>query len=113
MRDWVANGAASRYVLSEEAARDRIAGPCAVDAEAAAAFRLGHYLRAHGEPERAATWFAHAQQLCPDRWTFFRQALHLEETGKASGPEFAARVAALGERSYYPPLVLEPPAAPS
>jgi hypothetical protein len=113
VRDWVANGAASRYALSADAARDRIAGPSDVDAEAAAAFRLGHYLRAHGEPERAATWFAHAQQLCPDRWTFFRQALHLEETGKASGPEFAARVAALGERSYYPPLVLEPPAAPS
>jgi hypothetical protein len=59
-------------------------------------------LREHGEAERAKAWFDKARRLSPERWTFFRQALHLEEKGKASGPEFIAAVAALGERSYYP-----------
>ncbi len=107
IRDWVANGAASRFALSADEARDRVAGPSEDDARAAACFRLAHALRERGADARAAVWFARAQDLAPERWTFFRQKLHLEETGKASGPEFAARVAALGDRPYYPPLNLE------
>jgi hypothetical protein len=33
----------------------------------------------------------------------WRQAADLGEVGKASGPEFWARVHALGDRKYYPP----------
>jgi len=106
LRDWVQKGAASMYALSEDAARARIAGPSDADALAAATFRLGQYLRAHGDVEQAKRYFDEARRLCPDRWTFFRQALELEGTGKASGPEFAAAVAALGSRSYYAPLDL-------
>jgi hypothetical protein len=102
IRDWVENGARSRYALSEAEARERIAGPSQADALATASFRLGTFLREHGEAERAKAWFDKARRLSPERWTFFRQALHLEEKGKASGPEFIAAVAALGERSYYP-----------
>jgi hypothetical protein len=102
IRDWVENGAQSRYVLSEHEARERIAGPSQSDALAAASFRLGAFLRERGDAERAKPWFDEARRLSPERWTFFRQALQLEEKGKASGPEFLAAVAALGERSYYP-----------
>lgn len=102
IRDWVENGARSRYVLSADEARERIAGPSHEDARAAATFRLATFLRERGENERAKAWFDEARRISPERWTFFRQALQLEEKGKASGPEFLAAVAALGERSYYP-----------
>ncbi len=107
IRDWIEHGAASRYAFSPGEARERIAGPSTADAQAAANFRLGQYLRTNGDPQLAKPWFDEAKRLAPDRWTFFRQALHLEETGKASGREFRQRVAALGERPYYAPVVLE------
>jgi hypothetical protein len=102
IRDWVENGAKSRYALAADDARERIVGPSQADARAAACFRLAAFLRERGDVERAKPWFDEARRLSPERWTFFRQALQLEEKGKASGPEFLAAVAALGERSYYP-----------
>ncbi len=107
IRDWVEYGADSIYALSPDEVRERAAGPSESDVRAAASFRLANYFRERGEVERAQRWFDEAKTLAPDRWTFFRQALQLEEKGKASGPEFLARVAALGERSYYPEVTLE------
>lgn len=107
LRDWIERGARSRFVLSEEDARDRVAGPTATDALAAATFRLGQYLRERGEPDLAKRWFDAAAQLCPDRWTYFRQALQLQEVGKASGPEFQAKVRSLGDRKYYEEIRLD------
>jgi hypothetical protein len=106
IRDWVEKGAESVYALSNDEARERVAGPSETDVVAAASFRLGQYLRERGDGELAQRWFDEAKRLAPDRWTYFRQALDLEEKGKASGPEFLARVAALGERSYYPEVAL-------
>jgi len=106
IRDWVENGAASRYALSPEAARDRLTVPSETDALAAASFRLGNYLLDSGRTDLAQHWFDEAKRLCPDRWNFFRQALHLKEKGSASGPEFFAAVGALGSRTYYPEIVL-------
>ena len=102
IRDWAENGAASTYALSREDARERVGGPSEADALAAANFRLGQYLRERGDGDRASLWFDEAKRLSPNRWTFFRQSLQLEEIGKASGPDFLARVAALGDRPYYP-----------
>ncbi len=107
VRDWIEHGAQSRFALTPDEVRARVTGPSEDDALAAARFRLGHYLREQGEEALAKRWFDDAARLAPDRWTFFRQALALEEKGKASGPEFRARVAALGDRSYYPETVLE------
>ena len=107
VRDWVNNGTESPYALSTATARERIAGPSENEALAAANFALGQHLFARGNVAGAKRYFDEATRLCPDHWHYFRQALELEETGKASGPEFAAAVAALGERSYYAPVVLE------
>jgi hypothetical protein len=107
LRDWIENGAQSRFALSEGDLRDRVAGPTPMDALAAASFKLGQYLREHGKPGLAKPWFDEATRLCPDRWTYFRQALQLEEVGKASGPEFVAKLQALGERRYYEEIRLE------
>ncbi len=107
LRDWVERGSASRFALSEDDARERVAGPTATDALAAASFRLGQYLRERGNPELAKPWFDEAARLCPDRWTYFRQALQLEKVGKASGPEFVAKLRSLGDRRYYEEIRLD------
>jgi hypothetical protein len=107
LRDWVERGSASRFALSEAGARERVAGPTATDALAAASFKLGQYLRERGNPELAKPWFDEAARLCPDRWTYFRQALQLEEVGKASGPEFVAKLRSLGDRRYYEEIRLD------
>ena len=107
IRDWIVNGAESRFVLGGDEARERVGGPSATDALGAASFKLGHYLRENGLAERAKPWFDEAARLCPDRWNYFRQALQLEEVGKASGPEYVARLRALGKRRYYDEIRLE------
>jgi hypothetical protein len=107
LRDWIEHGADSRFALAESDARDRVAGLTANEALAAANFKLGQYLRGRGESELAKPWFDEAARLCPDHWTYFRQALQLEQIGKASGPEFATRVRSLGDRRYYEEIRLD------
>jgi hypothetical protein len=72
-------------------------------ARAHAHFRLGTWLRRHGKEAEADRHLAEASRLHPDSWNMWRQAADLEAIGKASGPEFWARVQALGEKHYYPP----------
>jgi len=112
IRDWVAHGAASRYALSADEIRSRVAGPSETDVLAAATFRLAQFLRETGRTDRARVWFDEARRLAPDRWNYFRQALDLNEKGSASGPEFFAAVAALGPRPYYPPTPSPYPPSP-
>jgi len=106
VRDWVAKGEASPYALTPEEVRARIAGPSANEALANANFRLGQYFRTQGHQADARLYFETARRLCPESWHFVRQALELEEVGKASSPEFFAAVDALGDRPYYPPVDL-------
>ncbi len=101
LRDWIERGGDSGYALDPEKARDRVAPMTDDEARGATAFALGRYLHENGKPELAKRWFDEATRLCPEHWTYFRQALQLEETGKASGPEFVARLRALGDKRYY------------
>jgi len=109
VRDWVANGEVSEYVLSPEEVRSRIAGqgPSEAEASANANFRLAQYLRARGFADDAQRYFIEARRLAPESWHFLRQSLELEELGKASGPEFFSAVDALGDRPYYPAVEFE------
>ena len=107
LRDWVKNGAASRYALAPEQMRARIAAPSSDEATANANFRLGQYLFAQGDKVAAQRYFDRARQLSPESWHFVRQALELVAVGNASSPEFFAAVDALGDRPYYPPVDLE------
>ena len=72
-------------------------------AEAHARFRLGVWLRAHGDIVEGDRQMNTASALHPDSWSMWRQAADLDEVGKASGPDFWKRVQALGDRPYYPP----------
>jgi tetratricopeptide (TPR) repeat protein len=106
LRDWVRNGERSAYALSAEEARQRSPALTDDDALAAVHFRLGVHLWERGRAEEAQQHFAAAKRLSPDDWRYKRQAWHLEQKGKAGGPEFWAAVDALGDRTYYPPARL-------
>jgi hypothetical protein len=106
LADWVAKGDASQYALTAGEVSARLEAPSSNEALGTANFRLGQYLRAQGYPADAQPYFENARRLCPRSWHFVRQALELEQVGKASGPEFFAAVDSLGDRAYYPPVQL-------
>ncbi len=103
VRAWARTGA---HALPGDAARAALPALNPDIAMAHAEFRLGVWLRNAGRPEEAAVALAEASRLHPDSWNMWRQAADLEQVGKSGGPEFWARVAALGERAYYPPPAL-------
>ena len=107
LRDWVAKGAASEYVLTPEEIRARIAAPPDDHALATANFRVGQWLYANGHAAASRPYLTRARALAPESWHLLRQTLELEEVGKASGPEFFGAVDALGSRPYYPPVELK------
>jgi hypothetical protein len=116
IRDWVANGAASRFVTSpssgpEEGDRARRRASGVEDALAFAHFGFGTWLARAGRADEAAGHLAEARRLRPASWAFRRQSWELEEQGKAGGPEFWAAVEALGDRHYYEPPDLPGPDA--
>ena len=119
LRDWAANGRASRFALDADTvvARSRPRPPA--HAEAAAAFELAEHLHRTAGPEAAVPWFRRAHELHPENWTYKRQAWTLATTpeGQPSdlrqGPtdlyegSWYADVSAAGPEEYYPPLRLE------
>lgn len=100
VRDWVRTG---KHALPPDTARLNLPKVTPQIAEARARFRLGVWLRAHGRAAEGDRQMAEASRLHPESWSLWRQAADLDEVGKASGPEFWARVQALGDRAYYPP----------
>ena len=98
----MAHGPASRWALTPDEVRRRLAGPDRDHALAAAYFQLGTILHDEGRADAAQAAFAKAKALRPESWSYKRQAWHLEEPGKSAGPEFWSAVKALGDRPYYP-----------
>ena len=74
LRDWAANGAASRFALSPEEVIERSAPRPAEVSEAAASFELGQHLHRSGHADDAVRWFREAHRLQPGNWTYKRQA---------------------------------------
>lgn len=100
VRDWARTGA---HALPADTARAKQPKITPAIAQAHAHFRLGTWLRAHGKQAEGDRHLKEASRLHPESWNIWRQAADLDEVGKASGPEFWARVQSLGERPYYPP----------
>jgi len=94
-----------RHALPADAARERLPKITQEIALAHAHFRLGVWLRRHGNAAEGDAHLAEASRLHPDSWNMWRQAADLGEVGKASSPAFWQRVRALGDRPYYPPPV--------
>jgi hypothetical protein len=104
IRDWVAKGPASEYALDANAVRRRTPRFTADVARAHASFRLGRYLIERGQRDEGLATLEAAVALNPSAWTLWRQMADLDTVGKAGGPQFWARVKALGERHYYAPV---------
>ncbi len=114
IKDWVANGADSVHALSAEEIRNRQPAVDPAIEEAHVRFRLGQHLQANGRADAAREQFDRASELHPDSWAIWRQAADKLDNGIAAGPAFSERLAALGDRHYYPPPeIAGMPAPPS
>jgi len=104
LRDWVANGERSRYVLSADEVRRRMRRPRPEDALAATHVSLARHLYAHGRLEAAKRHFREAVSLCPESWNYRRQSnmLDPESIGQLNaGEDFWDAVKALGDTPFY------------
>jgi hypothetical protein len=107
VRDWVANGADSRFVLTpdEVIARSRERSPDA--AMAAAEYELGQHLHREGHKFDAVAHFQEAHRLDPENWSYPRNAFAIvdrDEMGDPYGTDLLAEVARVGPETFYPEL---------
>ena len=104
VRDWVINGPSSIHSFDAEQAAAHLTLPDGNIALAHAHFWLGQHLLRRNKAAEAQEHFAEARRLHPDSWNIWRQTAAVDARGLASGPEFWARVDALGRRRYYAPV---------
>jgi tetratricopeptide (TPR) repeat protein len=111
LRDWAANGQASRFALPPEEVVARSAPRPPEVSRAAASFELGQHLYRSGQAEAAVRWFREAHRLQPDNWTYKRQAWELVDP-VLQGPseqyegDWLSDVRKIGAENYYPPVDL-------
>ncbi len=79
LRDWVDNGAASRFALTPDAVVERSRPRDDAKARGHAHFALATQLEIDGHHEAAVHHFREAHRLVPESWTFRRQAWSLEK----------------------------------
>jgi tetratricopeptide (TPR) repeat protein len=103
IRDWVANGDRSAFVMSEQEVKERLKPPSAERAMADAEFALAEYLHKNGRGEDAIAHFKEAQRLDPDNWNYKRQAWALSDAEKNYGTSFMKEVQKLNGKPYYAP----------
>jgi len=106
IRDWVANGDRSVFVMNEQEVKERLKPPSAERSMADAEFALAEYLHKNGKAEDAIAHFKEAQRLDPDNWNYKRQAWALTDAEKNYGTSFSKEVQKLNGKPYYPPRKL-------
>lgn len=105
LRDWVAKGPKSKFVVSDEDYQRRVKERSPAETEAEASFKLAVALRQKGQPDLAKKWFEHAQQLNPESWNYHRQDWSFSsDAGKRWMEKFQKSTT-----DYYPALELSPP----
>ena len=109
LRDWVANGERSSYVLSDEEFARRVKPRSDAEMEADASFKLGVWFHNAGRQDLASKYFVRAEKLNPDDWNYHRQdwSFTPDEAGKKWLQKFQAL-----DKPYYTPLEIKasPPA---
>jgi len=107
LRDWVAKGEKSAYVLSDEEFARRVKPRSAAEMEADASFKLAVYFHQNGNNELAEKYFDRAQQLNPDDWNYHRQDWSF--TPQDAGKKWLEKFNKL-DQPYYPKLEIKPDA---
>jgi hypothetical protein len=108
VRDWVANGKQSRYVLTSAEVLERSRSRPVEHARATAHFELALYLYRSGSPEGAIRHFREAHRLDPTNWTYVRDIASLGDPalGGVYERDMLEEVAAVGPETFYPSLEL-------
>jgi tetratricopeptide (TPR) repeat protein len=106
IRDWVANGDRSAYIMSGQQLQERLKPQSPDRAMADAEFALGEYLYKQGHGPDAIPHFKEAQRLAPDNWNYKRQAWALSDAERDYGTTFMKEVQKLGGKPYYEPRKL-------
>jgi hypothetical protein len=107
VRDWAANGANSRFVLSPQEVIERSRSRPPAAAMAAAEYELGQHLHRNGYKLEAVPHFQEAHRLDPENWSYPRNAFAIvdaEEMGDPYGTDLLAEVARVGPETFYPEL---------
>jgi hypothetical protein len=111
LRDWVENGAESRYALAPDEVVARSTPRPPEVSQAAASFELAQHLHREGHTDDAVHWFREAHRLQPGNWTYKRQAWELVDP-IMQGPsehyegDWLSDVRQIGAENYYPPVDL-------
>jgi hypothetical protein len=111
LRDWVDNGAASRFALASDEVVRRSGLRSPEVAQAAAHFELGQHLHRSGHPAAAVPHFRQAHSLQPENWTYKRQAWTFADP--LQGPtdvyesDWLTDVRKIGAANYYPSVELD------
>ena len=106
IRDWVANGDRSVFVMKEKEVKERLSPPSSERVRADAEFALAEYLHKNGHGDDAIPHFKEAQRLDPDNWNYKRQAWALSDAEKNYGTSFMKEVQKLNGKPYYEPRKL-------
>jgi hypothetical protein len=108
LRDWVAKGAESTYVLSAAEVVERSRPRPTEFGLAAAHFELGQHLHRAGHPMDAVPHFRRAHELDPTNWSYPREAMSLADPswGQVYDRDLLSEVAEVGPETFYPPLDL-------
>ena len=109
IRDWVAKGEHSSFVLSEADLRRRLTPVSSDRLLADAEFGLAEYLYHAGHGPEAIPHFKEAQRLAPDNWNYKRQAWLLSDAERDYGTNFSKEVQKLNGKPYYPPRQMPEP----
>ena len=104
LRDWVANGQQSPFVMSAQKLKQRLETSPSEFRLADAHFKLATHLHALGDDEGAAVHWKAAQELRPDSWNYHRQQWSFEP--KTAGRKWFQKFQALKGKPYYAPLDL-------
>ncbi|MBI3853813.1 MAG: TlpA family protein disulfide reductase [Verrucomicrobia bacterium] len=103
IRDWVAKGEQSAFVLSEPELRARLTPPPPEWALAAAEFGLAEHLYRTGQTAASIRHYKEAQRLNPESWNYKRQAWTLSDAQRDYGTSFSKEVQKLNGKPYYAP----------
>jgi peroxiredoxin len=102
LRDWVANGPSSKYVLDAPTLKAKAALRPLSLREAELEFRIGSYLFAKGDRVGAREHWQRAQSLDPDNWNYHRQDWSFD--AREATANWIAKVRKLGKKPYYDPI---------